>query len=170
MSSKGEQVRQKSPAEFFSENQIIAGFDNPGKSLYTSIRELVENSLDAAEAIGVLPDIELEVLEYTEAQFNKQRGLCGRAGGRLDADLFRNPGEAKKIPKGGKGKANSAAAADDDDDDDVTNGDGKRGRGGSAGKVNCSLSSLVFASRLTETMSTAAYLLALLLLLSQFWL
>jgi hypothetical protein len=75
------------------------------------------------------------VLEYTEAQFNKQRGLCGRAGGRLDADLFRNPGEAKKIPKGGKGKA-AAAEDNDDDDNDATNGDGKRGRGGSAGKVN----------------------------------
>ena len=46
---KQERVQQKSPAEFFAENQIIAGFDNPGKSLYTSIRELVENSLDAAE-------------------------------------------------------------------------------------------------------------------------
>ena len=29
----------------------------PGKCLYTSIRELVENSLDAAESIGQLPDI-----------------------------------------------------------------------------------------------------------------
>jgi len=36
---------------------VIAGFDNPGKSLYTSIRELVENSLDASEAIGVLPEV-----------------------------------------------------------------------------------------------------------------
>ena len=140
MSKKGEQVRQKSPAEFFSENQIIAGFDNPGKSLYTSIRELVENSLDAAEAIGVLPDIELEVLEYTEAQFNKQRGLCGRAGGRLDADLFRDPTEAKKAAKGGKGKAVAAAAAneegDEDGDEEAAGGGGKKGRGGSSGKVS----------------------------------
>jgi hypothetical protein len=36
---------------------VVTGFDNPGKSLYTSIRELVENSLDAAEAIGVLPEV-----------------------------------------------------------------------------------------------------------------
>lgn len=144
MSKKGEEVRQKSPAEFFSENQIIAGFDNPGKSLYTSIRELVENSLDAAEAIGVLPDIELEVLEYTEAQFNKQRGLCGRAGGRLDADLFRDPAEAKKAAKGGKGKAAAAAAAaaedgDEDGDEEAAGGGGKKGRGGSSGKVSIKL-------------------------------
>ena len=42
---QGEIQRQKSPAEFFADNQAIAGFDNHGKSLYTSIRELIENSL-----------------------------------------------------------------------------------------------------------------------------
>ena len=35
----GEVQLSKSPAEFFAENQAIAGFDNMGKSLYTSIRE-----------------------------------------------------------------------------------------------------------------------------------
>ena len=44
-------LKQKSPAEFFAENQNIAGFDNPGKSLYTTMREFVENSLDATEAV-----------------------------------------------------------------------------------------------------------------------
>ena len=56
---KAEKVSQKSAAEFFSEHQQIAGFDNPGKSLYTSIRELVENSLDAAESITQLPNIQV---------------------------------------------------------------------------------------------------------------
>ena len=41
-----EAVSQKSSAVFFSEHQQIAGFDNPGKSLFTTIREFVENSLD----------------------------------------------------------------------------------------------------------------------------
>ena len=63
---RGEVLRFKSPAEFFSENKNIAGFDNPGKSLYTTIRELVENALDAAESIGVPPRIELEVTELRE--------------------------------------------------------------------------------------------------------
>ncbi len=60
-SSRGaaERVAQQSAAEFFSEHQQIAGFDNAGKSLFTSIRELVENSLDAAEAIQTLPDIKV---------------------------------------------------------------------------------------------------------------
>lgn len=33
----------------------------PGRCLYTTVRELVENSLDAAESIGLLPDIDVEM-------------------------------------------------------------------------------------------------------------
>ena len=65
----------KSPAEFFAENQSIAGFDNMGKSLYTTIRELVENSLDACESAGVLPDVTLTVEEMSMRAFNDMRGV-----------------------------------------------------------------------------------------------
>ncbi|RRT55979.1 hypothetical protein B296_00042659 [Ensete ventricosum] len=34
----------------------------PGKSLYTTVRELVENALDSAESISQLPDIEMILL------------------------------------------------------------------------------------------------------------
>jgi DNA topoisomerase VI subunit B len=44
--ARRESVAQKSAAEFFAEHQQIAGFDNAGKSLFTTIREFVENSLD----------------------------------------------------------------------------------------------------------------------------
>ena len=40
---KVERGRQQNAAEFFTEHQQIAGFDNAGKSLFTTIRELVEN-------------------------------------------------------------------------------------------------------------------------------
>jgi hypothetical protein len=33
----------------------------PGKSLYTTIRELVENSLDSAEGIGQLPSVKISM-------------------------------------------------------------------------------------------------------------
>lgn len=69
--AKAEVQVQKSPAEFFAENQAIAGFDNLGKSLYTSIRELVENGLDACETVDQLPAISVDVKEYTQAEFNK---------------------------------------------------------------------------------------------------
>jgi len=80
MSKKGESVTAKSAAEFFSEHQQIAGFDNPGKSLFTTIRELVENSLDAAESIHVLPTIELSIVEFTETEHNKEHNIH-KAGG-----------------------------------------------------------------------------------------
>jgi DNA topoisomerase VI subunit B len=85
----GEIQVQKSPAEFFAENQAIAGFDNLGKSLYTSIRELVENGLDACESIGELPTISLHVTEYTQSEFNKLAGI-GTSPRKLpkDAELF----------------------------------------------------------------------------------
>ncbi|MCS7126461.1 MAG: DNA topoisomerase VI subunit B [Aigarchaeota archaeon] len=52
---------QISPADFFYRNRDIAGFSNPSRALYTSIRELVENSLDAAEIGKIPPNIVVEL-------------------------------------------------------------------------------------------------------------
>jgi DNA topoisomerase-6 subunit B len=46
-----------SVSAWFYRNRTIAGFDNPARSLYVSIRELVENSLDACEDERVLPNV-----------------------------------------------------------------------------------------------------------------
>ncbi|MHA1270763.1 MAG: ATP-binding protein [Candidatus Helarchaeota archaeon] len=53
--------QQQSPAEFFKKNKAIAGFDNDQKAVYTIVRELVENSIDAAESIRKLPEIYLRL-------------------------------------------------------------------------------------------------------------
>ena len=90
------------PADFFAENKNIAGFDNPGKSLYTTVRELVENSLDACESINVLPEIDITIEEMDRAALNKLIGVKSHA--RLDDSLF-----ASDAPK--KGKKAAAAAA-----------------------------------------------------------
>ncbi|PKU85026.1 DNA topoisomerase 6 subunit B [Dendrobium catenatum] len=85
-------LKQKSPAEFFAENKNIAGFDNnswffkPGKSLYTTVRELVENSLDSAESINELPSIEITVEEINKMEFNTMIGLVDRE--RVDEELY----------------------------------------------------------------------------------
>ena len=50
-----------SPADFFYRNRDIAGFSSPARSLYMSIRELVENSLDAAEVGKITPSIIVEL-------------------------------------------------------------------------------------------------------------
>lgn len=83
---KADVLQQKSPAEFFAENKNIAGFDNPGKCLYTSVRELVENSLDAAESIGQLPDVTITIEEISQKRMNSIRGIDNHE--RLDEELY----------------------------------------------------------------------------------
>ena len=51
-----------SPSEFFYRNRDLAGFSNPSRALYSATRELVENSLDACELGGVLPDIFVRIM------------------------------------------------------------------------------------------------------------
>ncbi|KAL4576878.1 hypothetical protein LXL04_012978 [Taraxacum kok-saghyz] len=83
---KASTLKQKSPAEFFAENKNIAGFDNPGKSLYTTVRELVENALDSAESIAELPLIEVTIEEINKSKFNSMIGLIDRE--RIDEALY----------------------------------------------------------------------------------
>jgi DNA topoisomerase-6 subunit B len=56
-----EKFKAISPAEFFYRNKEIAGFANPVRALYQSVRELVENALDATDAHGILPNIEVSI-------------------------------------------------------------------------------------------------------------
>jgi DNA topoisomerase VI subunit B len=44
-------------AEFFARNRHLLGFDNKKKALMTTIKEAVDNSLDACEEAGILPEI-----------------------------------------------------------------------------------------------------------------
>lgn len=60
MSSK-ETFDQISPSEFFYRNRDLAGFSNPTRSLYTAVREFVENALDACDQQGILPDVHLSI-------------------------------------------------------------------------------------------------------------
>ena len=56
-----ERFNQISPSEFFYRNRDLAGFSNPTRSLYTAVREFVENSLDACDQKGILPDVRLSI-------------------------------------------------------------------------------------------------------------
>ncbi|MEM0065479.1 MAG: DNA topoisomerase VI subunit B [Sulfolobales archaeon] len=58
-----ESFKSISPAEFFYKNKEIAGFSNPARALYQTIRELVENSLDATENHGILPTVKVSIRE-----------------------------------------------------------------------------------------------------------
>ena len=50
-----------SVAEFFERNRQILGFDSPTKALITSVKEAVDNALDACEEANILPDIQVSI-------------------------------------------------------------------------------------------------------------
>ena len=54
-------LREISIAEFFEKNKHILGYSNPARSLVTCVKEAVENSLDACEEAGILPDIMVRI-------------------------------------------------------------------------------------------------------------
>jgi len=61
--------REISVSEFFTKNRHLLGFDNPRKALLTAVREAVDNSLDACEEAGILPDLQIEITEVSESRF-----------------------------------------------------------------------------------------------------
>ena len=61
--------REISVSEFFSRNRHLLGFDNPRRSLLTGIKEAVDNSLDACEEAGILPDIEVQLTQVADDRY-----------------------------------------------------------------------------------------------------
>jgi DNA topoisomerase-6 subunit B len=57
--------RDISVSEFFAKNRHLLGFDNPRKAVLTTVKEAVDNSLDACEEAGILPEIAV-ILEDLE--------------------------------------------------------------------------------------------------------
>ena len=65
----GSKQRDISVSEFFSKNRHLLGFDNPQKALLTTVKEAVDNSLDACEEAGILPSLSVEIKEVSEGRF-----------------------------------------------------------------------------------------------------
>lgn len=57
--------RDISVSEFFAKNRHLLGFDNPRKALLTTVKEAVDNALDACEEASILPEIEVKIEEVT---------------------------------------------------------------------------------------------------------
>ncbi|HJJ46676.1 MAG TPA: DNA topoisomerase VI subunit B [Methanocorpusculum sp.] len=53
--------RSISVAEFFEKNKHMLGFDSPMRGIITTVKEAIDNSLDACEEAQVLPDILVSV-------------------------------------------------------------------------------------------------------------
>src|SRR5262245_23981725 len=67
--SMAQQQREISVSEFFTKNRHLLGFDNPAKALLTTVKEAVDNSLDACEEAGILPTLAVDIVEISENRY-----------------------------------------------------------------------------------------------------
>ena len=67
--SMAKRQREISVSEFFLKNRHLLGFDSPRKAIMTAVKEAVDNSLDACEEAGILPEISVELRQTAENRF-----------------------------------------------------------------------------------------------------
>ena len=67
--------RDISVSEFFAKNRHLLGFDSPRKALLTSVQEAVDNSLDACEEAGILPEIWVHIEAVTDSTSRFRMGV-----------------------------------------------------------------------------------------------
>ncbi|MHC1624817.1 MAG: DNA topoisomerase VI subunit B [Methermicoccaceae archaeon] len=56
-------------AEFFEKNRQLLGFDSSSRAMINSVKEGVDNSLDACEDAGILPDISVRIRRLPEGSY-----------------------------------------------------------------------------------------------------
>ncbi len=61
--------REISVTEFFEKNKQILGFDSRSKSLLMGIKEAVDNSLDACEEAGILPEVSVRIDKVNDEDY-----------------------------------------------------------------------------------------------------
>ncbi|WMV18475.1 hypothetical protein MTR67_011860 [Solanum verrucosum] len=76
-------ARLRDPSVFVWKNDVLVlsqiildDMMKPGKCLYTTVREVVENALDSAESISELPVVEITIEEIGRSKFNSMIGLA----------------------------------------------------------------------------------------------
>ncbi len=98
--SMASKQREISVSEFFVKNRHLLGFDNPSKALLTTIKEAVDNSLDACEEAGILPDLHIEVHDLLLEAAKKDPELTKGEGRFLVVVQDNGPGIVKaQVPK-----------------------------------------------------------------------
>ncbi|MBI4570102.1 MAG: DNA topoisomerase VI subunit B [Planctomycetes bacterium] len=107
--------REISISEFFTKNRHLLGFDNPKKALLTSVKEAVDNALDACEEARVLPEVVVTIAQKAENRFALAvedngpgivKGQMGRVFGQL---LYGSKFHSLKMSRGQQGIGISAA-------------------------------------------------------------
>ncbi len=61
MSKSTSTITKSSTAEYFSKNLQQVGFSSPLKAVLTTLKEAVDNSLDACEQAEILPEIQIQI-------------------------------------------------------------------------------------------------------------
>jgi DNA topoisomerase-6 subunit B len=99
--SMAQKQREISVSEFFSKNRHLLGFDNPSKALLTTIKEAVDNSIDACEEAGILPELHVEVHDLALEAMKPQDAELTKGEGRFLVVVQDNgPGIVKaQVPK-----------------------------------------------------------------------
>lgn len=67
--SMARKQREISVSEFFLKNRHLLGFDNPRKALLTTVKEAVDNALDACEEAGIVPEISVDIRQTADSRF-----------------------------------------------------------------------------------------------------
>ncbi|UCE91184.1 MAG: DNA topoisomerase VI subunit B [Methanobacteriota archaeon] len=62
--------KEISVSEFFEKNKHILGFDSLTRALITAVKESVDNSLDACEDAGILPEVFVRVKKERNNEYN----------------------------------------------------------------------------------------------------
>jgi DNA topoisomerase-6 subunit B len=112
------QQREISVSEFFTKNRHLLGFDNPRKALLTTVKEAVDNALDACEEAGILPQVEVAIARVAE---RNGKGTVPGSNGAAE------PAAAMPLFDGKPAPAAAAKAPGGDEDDDGDDQPRKRG-------------------------------------------
>jgi DNA topoisomerase VI subunit B len=67
--SMAKRQREISVSEFFLKNRHLLGFDNPRKALLTTVKEAVDNALDACEEAEIVPEISVDIQQTDEKRY-----------------------------------------------------------------------------------------------------
>lgn len=102
------EITKSSTAEYFAKNLQQVGFSSPTKAVLTTLKEAVDNSLDACEEAGILPDLYVEVVKVG-AGSSKNTDLVkviveDNGPGIEEKDLAKVYGEYLASSKFGRGK------------------------------------------------------------------
>lgn len=108
MARVSNKITSSSTAEYFAKNLQQVGFSSPTKAVLTTLKEAVDNSLDACEANGVLPEISV-VINKKGAGSQKNTDLIeviveDNGPGLEESDLAKVFGEYLASSKFGRGQ------------------------------------------------------------------